>query len=192
MQYNHLHSYKQQLAAERARVDRSHGGFELTLRGDAAAFKKKGRAAKTLQVRPKLDTREGRAIQEMWDYDKARAAGWLCCQTASLMKQRDFKEGKRQTAEDYLNLWIARARFIAQRYVKEEFLLNQMTKKIPFATRSTAFKTQFTKYIEPFLKAAEDTKTENSKRESDQIEELKTLPEALLRKLSIAPIRKTQ
>eukprot|EP00392_Amoebophrya_sp_AT5.2_P016028 g16266.t1 len=196
--------YREKLLQQKGETEDSLGGFELLLRGNPKFYKKAKNAAeaqsskatsvtagKQFQARPKPGTREGdNCLRIHQDYPDGWR--WLVSQQAVCLKQKDFLTGGQEKAEDFLRLWIARARYISQRMVKSESMLARKAEWSQFSReqRVKLFPADYAKYIEPYLARALSYKTGKQKltaRELEQIEPLKTLPEAILHLLTTTP-----
>eukprot|EP00392_Amoebophrya_sp_AT5.2_P010912 g10982.t1 len=189
--------YKAQVARMKANTNCSLGGFDISFRGSTRAFtvtKGMKTAGRTLLAKPIAGTVEGDTILEMHKEKPDTASKWLRSQRHHPQKQRDFRPGKKESAEEFLTLWIACARFIAQRYAKSGRMacLSKVTLAIPAKQRAQQLHKQFETYIKPYVEQAETSKDPTSKRESDQIEELKNLPLTILPVLNVFPVRKNK
>eukprot|EP00392_Amoebophrya_sp_AT5.2_P007054 g7068.t1 len=119
-----LREYRAMVQRMRTNANATIGGFEITFRGNANAWRgkkdKKGPQAdmrsvgRTLIAKPMAGDPEGDTILQIHERRAGVAPEWLRCQKHAAQKQRDFQPGKKHVAEDYLLLWIANMRYVAQ------------------------------------------------------------------------------
>eukprot|EP00392_Amoebophrya_sp_AT5.2_P008657 g8685.t1 len=188
---NDYKDYQKKLEEQRRAVEESLGGFELVLRGSATVYKKGADVAATaksasaqaaaapsgpgkqMQGKPRARSNEGDNCIRLWNTKGGHKL--LCCQEGACLKARDFQAGAQQKSDDYIRLWIARARFISQRWHDNEHGLGVKTLKLTRQQRVKMIPTHFAEYIKPLVERAKAHP--NGKRELKQIKELETLPD---------------
>eukprot|EP00392_Amoebophrya_sp_AT5.2_P009365 g9393.t1 len=190
--------YQDQVAKEKAEVEVSLGGFALVYRGSARLFHQGKGPGQQLQAKPISGTLEGDVILAL--HEKGMSAE-ISSQGATCLRQRDYRPGEQRAAEDYLRLTIAKWRFIAQRYCRQENMLPRKDFQFPRDKRRTYLRNRYARDIAPYVENAEASMTKavpgdeasarRRKREQDQINEMKVLPESLLLVMSLLPCRQT-